>query len=99
MRDESLYSENFLELDNGKNEVKTKGEVYRKKKDLFVVHQEGLDCDVDYWRVVIPDDVSTRHFVVTELHSIPYFLHPGVQRTLYKFLKHFFWKDMNDHIR
>ena len=64
-----------------------------------MVHQEGQDSDVDYWRVIIPDDVSTRNFVVTELHNIPYSLHPGVQRTLYKVHKHFFWKGMTGHIK
>ena len=88
LRDESLYSENFAELENGKSEVKRKGEVYRKKRDLLVVHYDGRDGEVDYWRVVIPDDVSTRNFVVTELHNIPYSLHPGVQRTLCKVRKH-----------
>ena len=55
-----------------------------------MVHQEGQDSDVDYWRVIIPDDVSTRNLVVTKLHNIPYSLHPGVQRALYKVRKHFF---------
>ena len=49
--------------------------------------------------MIIPDDVSTRNFIVTELHNIPYSLHPGVQRTLCKVRKHFFWKGMTGHIR
>ena len=49
--------------------------------------------------MIIPDDVSTINFVVTELHNIPYSLHLGVQRTLYKVRKHFFWKGMTGHIR
>ena len=99
LKEESLYSDIFVELDNGKNEVKRKGEVYKIKRGLLVVHQEGQDNEVDYWRVIIPDDVSTRNFVVAELHNIPYSLHPGVQRTLYKVRKYFFWKGMTGHIR
>ena len=99
LRDESLCSNIFVELDNGKKEVRGKGEVYKIKRDLLVVHQEGQGSNVDYWRVIIPDDVSTRNFVVTELHNIPYSLHPGVQRTLYKVRRHFFWKGMTGHIR
>ena len=99
LKDESLYSDIFVELDSGKKEVRRKGEVYEIKRDLLVVHQEGQDSGVDYWRVILPDDVSTRNFVVTELHNIPYSLHPGVQRTLYKVGKHFFWKSMTGHIR
>ena len=99
LREEGLYSDIFVELDSGKKEVKRKEEVYKRKRGLLVVHQEGQDSDVDYWRAIIPDDVSTRNFVVTELHNIPYSLHPGVQRTLDKVRKHFFSKGMTSHIR
>ena len=57
LKEESLYSDIFVELDSGKNELKRKGEVYRRKRGLLVVHQEGQDSDIDYWRVIIPDDV------------------------------------------
>ena len=43
LRDESLYSDIFVELDSGKKEVKRKGEVYKIKRDLLVVHQEGQE--------------------------------------------------------
>ena len=99
LKEESLYSDIFVELDSGIKEVKRKGEVYKRKRGLLVVHQEGQDSDVDYWRVIILDDVSTRIFVVSELHNIPYSLHPGVQRTLYRVRIDFFWKGMTGHIR
>ena len=87
------------ELQNEKKEIKRKGEVYKKKKGLLVIHQETQDGDIDYWRVVIPDDIDTRNFVITELHNIPYSLHPGLQRTLQKVRKHFFWKGMTGTVR
>ena len=65
----------------------------------MVIHQETQDSDIDYWRVVIPDDIDTRNFVITELHNIPYSLHPGLQRTLQKVRKHFFWKGMTGTVR
>ena len=49
--------------------------------------------------MVIPDDIDTRNFVITELHNIPYSLHPGLQRTLQKVRKHFFWKGMTGTVR
>ena len=73
--------------------------MYKKKKGLLVIHQETQDSDIDYWRVVIPDDIDTRNFVITELHNIPYSLHPGLQRTLQKVRKHFFWKGMTGTVR
>ena len=35
---------------------------------------------------------------MTELHAIPYSLHPGIQRTLQKVKKHFFWKGMTGNV-
>ena len=49
--------------------------------------------------MVIPDDIDTRNFVITELHNIPYSLHLGLQRTLQKVRKHFFWKGMTGTVR
>ena len=49
--------------------------------------------------MVIPDDIDIRNFVVTELHNIPYLLHLGLQRTLQKVRKHFFWKGMTGTVR
>ena len=34
------------ELENGKKEIKRKGEVYKKKKGLLVIHQETQDSDI-----------------------------------------------------
>ena len=36
------------ELENRKNEIKRKKEIYKKKKGLLVVHQETHDSDIDY---------------------------------------------------
>ena len=40
-----------------------------------------------------------RKFIVTELHVIPYLLHPGIQRTVQKVRKHFFWRGMTGNVR
>ena len=36
---------------------------------------------------------------MTELHVIPYSLHPGIQRTVQKVRKHFFWRGMTGNVR
>ena len=66
---------------------------------MLVVHQEHQNAELDYWRAVIPDDTAMKNFVVTELHDIPYSLHPGIQRTIQKVRRHFFWKGMTGNIR
>ena len=48
---------------------------------------------------MIPDNTSVKNFVVTELHAVPYSIHPGMQRTLQKVRRHFYWKGMIGDIR
>ena len=36
---------------------------------------------------------------MTELHAVPYSIHPGMQRTLQKVRRHFYWKGMTGDIR
>ena len=43
--------------------------------------------------------MAVKNFVMTELHAVPYSIHPGVQRTIQKVRRHFFWKGMTGDIR
>ena len=96
---ETSYNSIIAELEAGKIEIKEKDEVYRIKRGMLVVHQNEQNTDFDFWRAIIPDEVTVKIFILTELHSIPYSLHPGIQRTLQKVKKHFFWKGMTGNVR
>ena len=63
-----------------------------------MIHKVGQDTDLDYWRTIIPDSTHVRNFVVTELHAVPYSIHPSMQRTLQKVRRHFYWKGMTGDI-
>ena len=54
---------------------------------------------VQYWRVVVADDLDVKSLLVSELHAIPYSAHPGVQRTIHKVRHNFWWKGMAGDIR
>ena len=99
LKNESPYDEILRELENGKIEVKRNEFVYKKKNGMLVMHQAGQGEELDYWRMIVPDDVSTRNFIVTELHAVPYSIHPGVQRTVQRVRKSFYWKGMIGNIR
>ena len=99
LKNESPYDEILRELENGKIEVKRNEFVYKKKNGMLVMHQAGQGEELDYWRMIVPDDVSTRNFIVTELHAVPYSIHPGVQRTIQRVRKSFYWKGMTGNIR
>ena len=99
LKEESPYDVIMAELEEGMTEVKRKNEVFKKRKGMLMMHQENQNEELDYWRIIIPDDHSVRNSIVTELHVIPCSLHPGIQRTVQKVRNHFFWRDMTGNVR
>ena len=99
LKKESPYDSIIQELEAGRVELKRNDDVYRMKRGMLMIHQNNQDNDFDFWRMVIPDNVTVKNFVMTELHAIPYSLHPGIQRTLYKVKRHFYWKGMTGNVR
>ena len=96
---ESPYMEILAELGEGRVEIKKNKEKFKIKRGMLVIHRDDQDTDLDYWRMIIPDSTSVKNFVVTEMHAVPYSIHPGVQRTLQKVRRHFYWKGMTGDIR
>ena len=72
---------------------------YRKKKGMLVIHRTGQDEGLDFWRIVVPENVESRNLIVEELHSVPYSIHPGINRTVNEVRKSFFWKGLTGHVR
>ena len=66
---------------------------------ILLVYQTGQSTELDYWRIVVPDNKEIRDRVVQELHSIPYSAHLGIQRAIGKVRKSFFWKGMSGNVR
>ena len=100
LRKEILYKDIIEEMEStGMNEMKRGQEKYRKQKNLLMIHVTGQPEDVQYWRVVVPDDLDVKSLLVSELHSVPYAAHPGVQRTIGKVRRYFWWKGMAGDIR
>ena len=64
-----------------------------------MIHITGQPDDVQYWRVVVPDDLDVKSLLVSELHGVPYAAHPGVQGTIGKVRHYFWWKGMAGDIR
>ena len=59
------------------------------QKKLLMIHVTEQPEDVQYWRVVVPDDLNVKSLLVSELHAIPYSAHLGVQRTIRKVRRYF----------
>ena len=97
---EEPYSTILEEMDtSGSREVSRGRMKYRRRNGLLCIHQEDQSEDVEYWRVVIPDDIDCKNKILRELHSVPYSGHPGVQRTLARVRKGFYWKGQTEDVR
>ena len=100
LRNEILYRDIFEEIEStGRNEIVRGQEKYRIQKKFLVIHVTGQPEDVQYWRMVVPDDLEVKSQLVSELHSVPYAAHPGVQRTIGQVRRYFWWKGMAGDIR
>ena len=64
-----------------------------------MIHVTGQPEYVQYWRVVVPDDLEVKSVLVSELHNVPYAAHPGVQQMIAKVKRYFWWKGMEGDIR
>ena len=86
LKNEILYRDILEEMEStGRNEIKRGQEKFKLQKKLLMIHVTGQPEDVQYWRVVVPDDLDVKSLLVSELHSCTIFAaHPGVQRTIGK---------------
>ena len=66
---------------------------------LLMVHDQKQDASLDFWRIVVPEDEQIKERIIQELHRTPYNAHPGIQRTIGRALKSFYWKGMLGDVR
>ena len=100
LQKEILYKENLEEMESTKkNELIRGQEKYKLQKKILMIHVTGQPEEVQYWRVVVSDDLDVKSLLVSELHNVPYSAHPGVQRTISKVRRYFWWKGMVGDIR
>ena len=66
---------------------------------LLMVHDQKQDASLDFWRIVVPEDEQIKERIIQELHSIPYSAHPGIQRTIDRVRKSFYWKGILGDLR
>ena len=99
LQSESPYSEILLELSAGKRQVFKSNLILKCMNSLLVVHDQNQDSDLDFWRIVVPDDPTSKKRIVRELHSTPYSAHTGIQRTIAKVRRSFWWKGMLGDVR
>ena len=99
LESEHPYSEYLTQLKGGMRQVQVNNLTFKILNSLLVVHDQKQDANLDFWRIVVPEDEGIREHIIRELHSTPYSAHPGIQRTVGRIRKSFFWKGMLGDIR
>ena len=67
------------------------------KNGVLCIHQANQSEELEFWRIVVPDDADIKMQILNECHSVPYVNHPGVQRTLTRVRQTFFWRGQIGH--
>ena len=99
LQSEVPYSEILTELSAGTRQVVKNNLIYKRMNSLLVVHDQNQDADLDFWRIVVPDNPEIKEHIVRELHATPYSAHPGIQRTIARVRRSFYWKGMLGDVR
>ena len=100
LMNEEPYSTILKEINStSSKEVSRSRMKYRRRNWLLCIHQENQSEDVEYWRIVIPDDTDCKNKILKELHSVPYSGHPSVQRTPARVRRGFYWKAQTGDVR
>ena len=89
LQHEVPYADIMKELLGGTRQIKKNNLIFRRMNELLVADDENQDVNLDFWRVVVPDNIEIKEQIVRELHSTPYNPRPGIQRTIAKVRRSF----------
>ena len=99
LQSEVPYSEILTQLQGGMRQIVLNDLILKILNSLLVVHDRKQDVSLDFWRIVVPEDKEIKEHIIEELHSTPYSAHPGIQRTIGRVRKSFYWKGMLGDVR
>ena len=99
LQHESPYAEILQELQGGSKQVVRNSLVFKRMHGILYIHDQSQDSDLDFWRMIVPENEVGKTQVVQELHCTPYSAHPGIQRTVARVKRSFWWKEMVGDIR
>ena len=96
---ETPYSQILQELEGGARQTILNNLILKIINSLLMIHDQKQDDSLDFWRIVVPEDEGIKERITQELHSTPYSAHPGIQRTIGRVRKSFYWKGMFGDVR
>ena len=78
LQSEAPYSQILKELEEGARQTVLNNLIFKRMNSLLVVHDQKQDDNLDFWRIVVPEDKEIKERLIQELHSTPYSAHPGI---------------------
>ena len=99
LHQEAPYADILKELLGGTRQIKQNNLIFKNKNGILCVHDQNQDANLDFWRIVVPEDKGIKELIVEELHCTPYSVHPEIQRTSGRVRKSFYWKGMLGDVR
>ena len=79
LRHEVPYAEILQELFGGTRQVKKNNLIFARMNNLVFLHDHNQDVDLEFWRIVVPDNFEMKEQILREMHNTPYSAHPGIQ--------------------
>ena len=99
LHQEAPYAEILKDLLGGTKQIKQNNLIFKNRNGILFVHDQNQDANLDFWRIIVPDKWEIKERIVQELHSTPYSAHPGIQRTIARVRRSFYWKGMLGDVR
>ena len=99
LHQEAPYAGILEELLGGTRQIKQNNLIFKRLNGILCIHDQNQGDNLDFWRIVVPDNREIKERVVQELHSTPYSAHPGIQRTIARVRRSFWWKGMTGDVR
>ena len=88
-------SQILQELERGARQTILNDLIFKIINYFLMVHDQKQDESLDFWRIVVPEDTAVKERIIQELHSA----HSGIQMTIGRVRKSFYWKGMLGDVR
>ena len=84
LKEDEQYRELIQKLEDTEhpNEISVNDQGFHIKQGTLKVHEKNQPNEANYWRTVVPNELSIKQMILRELHCVRYVGHLGFIRNL-----------------
>ena len=84
LKEDDQYRELIQKLEDAghPNEISVNDHIFCIKQGTLKVHEKNQQNAANYWRTVVPNEISIKQMILRELHCVPYAGHQDLLRLL-----------------